>query len=141
MIDYYKHAISRMDGGELAYAFYMCRTDTFGFYSNQWCQNFLDFAYRMMQSSLLWIAYFDEYDTAEEAKDIFHQLAVHSPNIPEGGAIWSTYQFYLSVSGRAFWDEWKNSGDDALYWQKLNTIFDKHGVGFNKSAFVPIQFE
>ena len=110
-------------------------------YPTQWCQDSLDFVFRMISSGLMEIDYPDAPPTTEERKDIFHQLAVHSPNIPEGGAIWSTYQFFLSVSGQAFWDEWKNSGDDALYWQKLNDIFDEHGVGFDKSAFVPIQFK
>lgn len=109
-------------------------------YSKKWCQDALDFAYRMMQSGLIWIAYFDEYDTAEEAKDIFDQMAKHTPNDIEGLAIWSTYQFFLSNKGQAFWDEWKASEDDEIYWQKLNHIFDEHHVGFDKSKFIPVKF-
>lgn len=141
MIEFYKRAMSNMDGGELADAFYMCLPYRFDFYCNQWCQDVLDLAYRMMQSGLIWIAYFDEYDTAEEAKNIFEQMAEQSPNIAEGGAVWSTYQYYFSGAGQAFWDEWKTSDDDALYWQKLNHIFDEHHVGFDKSCFVPVKFE
>ena len=140
MLNFYKDMLSCLDGGELASLLYMYRGSTME-YSKKWCQEILDLAYRMMQSGLIWIAYFDEYDTAEEAKNIFEQMAEQSPNIIDGLAIWSTYQYYLSGAGQAFWDEWKTSDDDALYWQKLNHIFDEHHVGFDKSCFVPVKFE
>ena len=140
MLNFYKDMLSCLDGGELASLLYMYRGSTME-YSKKWCQDALGFVYRMMQSGLIWIAYFDEYDTAEEAKNIFEQMAEQSPNIIDGLAIWSTYQYYFSGAGQAFWDEWKTSDDDALYWQKLNHIFDEHHVGFDKSCFVPVKFE
>lgn len=139
MLKFYKECLPSLDGGEVGSMLYMCPCFTME-YPRQWCQDALDFVYRMMQSGLMGIDYPDNGPTPEETKDIFDQLAQESPNIPEGGAIWSTYQFYLTDEGQKFLNEWNKSGDDQLYWEKLKRIFDKHNVGFDKSGFVPVKF-
>ncbi|WP_200410153.1 hypothetical protein [Komagataeibacter oboediens] len=110
-------------------------------YGKEWCQDALDFAYRMVKTGLMDIDYSDNGPTSEEMKKIFQDLSVSSPDIAEGGAIWSAYQFFLTKKGEDFVREWKHSEDNELFERKLTEMLDDHDVGFDKRSFVPVNFQ
>ncbi|MFT8815083.1 hypothetical protein [Acetobacter fabarum] len=140
MLIFYKESMLSLNDGEVSDPFCMCPVFAPWIRSKEWSQDVLDFVYRMIYSHLMWVDYPDEGPTPEELKDIFDQLSQYAPNSPNGGAIWSTYQFYLTDEGQRFLDEWNISGNDQVYWKKLNHIFEKNNVGFDKSRFVPVKF-
>lgn len=67
-------------------------------------------------------------------------MANNAPSIAEGGDIWFTHQLYLMEKDCNFIDAWLDSGDDALFGQKLIDIFNAHNVGFDKRAFYPVKY-
>ncbi|GBQ35881.1 hypothetical protein GOB83_04225 [Acetobacter fabarum] len=140
MLNLYKESILSINGGEISDPFCMYPVYEPWTYSKKWCQDVLDFIYRMIYSHLMWIDYPDEGPTPEELKDIFEQMSQNSPNEFSGLAIWSTHQFYLTDKGQEFLDEWNISGNDQAYWKKLNHIFEENNVGFDKSRFIPVKF-
>lgn len=109
-------------------------------YNKIWCQDALDFAFRVIKIGFMGIDYPDDGPTSEELNDIFEQMSQSSPNEADGGAIWSTYQLYLTEQGQHFLDAWLRSGDDNLYGHKLIDIFNANDVGFDKHAFYPVEF-
>lgn len=109
-------------------------------YASTWCQEALDFAYRVIKVNFMVVDYPDADPTDEEMNDIFNKISSNSPNDADGGAIWSAYQFYLMEEGCDFIDAWLASGDDALFGQKLIDIFNAHNVGFDKHAFYPVKY-
>ncbi|MCI1242917.1 MAG: hypothetical protein LKI99_03220 [Acetobacter fabarum] len=109
-------------------------------YASTWCQEALDFAYRVIKINFMVVDYPDADPTDEEMNDIFEQMANNSPNIMDGLVPWTSYQLYLMEKGRNFIDAWLASGDDRLYGQKLIDIFNAHNVGFDKQAFYPVKY-
>ncbi|MFT8731431.1 MAG: hypothetical protein ABF752_06090 [Acetobacter fabarum] len=109
-------------------------------YASTWCQEALDFAYRVIKINFMVLDYPDVDPAGQEMDDIFKKMSDNSPNNADGGAIWSTYQFYLMEKGRNFIDAWLASGDDRLFGQKLIDIFNAHNVGFDKQAFYPVKY-
>jgi hypothetical protein len=109
-------------------------------YASTWCQEALDFAYRVIKINFMVVDYPDADPTDEEMNDIFEQMANNSPNIMDGLVPWTSYQFYLMEKGRNFIDAWLASGDDRLFGQKLIDIFNAHNVGFDKQAFYPVKY-
>jgi hypothetical protein len=140
MLNFYKESILSLNGGEVSDPFCMCPVYEPWTYSKKWCQDVLDFIYRMTYSHLMWVDYPDEGPPPEELKDIFEQMSQNSPDESNGLAIWSTHQFYLTDKGQEFLDEWNTSGNDQVYWKKLNHIFEENNVGFDKSGFIPVKF-
>lgn len=67
-------------------------------------------------------------------------MANNAPGIAEGGDIWFTHQLYLMEKDYNFIDAWLDSGDEALFGQKLIGIFNAHNVGFDKRAFYPAKY-
>lgn len=109
-------------------------------YTSAWCQEALDFAYRVIKINFMVVDYPDADPTDEEMDDIFKEMSKNSPNGIDGLAIWSAYQLYLMEKGCDFIDAWLVSGDDALFGQKLIDIFNAHNVGFDKHAFYPVKY-
>ncbi|QIP36705.1 hypothetical protein [Komagataeibacter rhaeticus] len=109
-------------------------------YERTWCQEALDFAYRVIKIGFMGIDYPDGDPTQEEINYIFAQMSQNTPNNIDGFAIWSSYQLYLSDKGRDFLEACGNSQINNTFNKRLVNILDINHVGFDKHGFVPIRF-
>ncbi|QHI96238.1 hypothetical protein GT348_08385 [Aristophania vespae] len=104
-------------------------------------QNALDFAYRLIKCSL---AIFYVLPEDDHPYLIIDKLSKNiSPDI-DGIAVWETYPIYLTEKGMALIEECnlkkRTEEVSPLFKTKLTAMFEEHGVGFDKKAFVPIQY-
>ncbi|UMM64035.1 hypothetical protein [Aristophania vespae] len=104
-------------------------------------QGALDFAYRLVKCSL---AKFDVLPEDDHPYLIIDKLSKNIPVDSKGLGVWETYQFYLIEKGMALVEECnlKEETEEVspLFKAKLTAMFEEHGVGFDKKAFVPIQY-
>lgn len=109
-------------------------------YNDKWCQDAIDFAYRVTKSCIMSID--SEYIEPDfhSIKKILNLLSENSPNTPDGGAIWSAYQLYLTDAGLELVDNFIISNNNVELEYKLINIFNEHDVGFDKSILCPIKF-
>ncbi|QHI96232.1 hypothetical protein GT348_08355 [Aristophania vespae] len=103
-------------------------------------QGALDFAYRLAKCSL---AKFDLVPD-EDPLSIIDKLSKNIPTDAEARWLWENHLFYLVEKGMTLIEECnlKEETEEVspLFKAKLTAMFEEHGVGFDKKAFVPIQF-
>lgn len=120
------------DEGDLDYLF--SQLTDFRNYHKEWRQNCLDFAYRTIKCGLC--------DFYWEGRKNFNILIEIANSYPDIGAIWKTYLLELTQKGEGFLLSCGVDGNtkefSPLLKEKLSALFDEHGVGFDKSCFIPV---
>lgn len=108
-------------------------------YDREWAQKVLDFAYRVIKTGLC-----EFYDTNPDNIKILTDCARNNPCSADGYVIWVTYELYVTRSGEEFLKGCglNNKTEEflPLLKEKLSLLFEEHGVGFDKSCFIPVQF-
>ncbi|QHI96236.1 hypothetical protein GT348_08375 [Aristophania vespae] len=109
-------------------------------FTKEWSQNSLDVIYRLLECSLA----INHDELVEQNRTILYQLATFNPSTIDGYAVWETYQFCLTKAGIILAKEYnlfnKPRELSLSFKTRLSSIFEEHGVGFDKKAFVPIQY-
>ncbi|UMM64038.1 hypothetical protein [Aristophania vespae] len=108
--------------------------------TRKWSQNALDSTFRSLTCLLVEHQYMPPKDNLL----ILKELANFDPSNLDGYAIWETHQFHLTEKGVALVKDCNLNLDSEevspLFKAKLTAMFEEHGVGFEKKAFVPIQY-
>ncbi|QHI96234.1 hypothetical protein GT348_08365 [Aristophania vespae] len=138
--DWYQTPIRRMYNCDCSLPFVSRNFISFENVTKDWAQNSLDYLYRTFVCSLCE----NEIDDPGENIFILNRLANSDPSNLDGYGYWEAYQFHLTEKGMALVKECNldlNSQEICpLFKAKLTAMFEEHDVGFDKKAFVPIQF-
>lgn len=137
--DWYQRALIDLvdDEGSLIYLF--SQLTGYDDYNKNWCQNCLDFVYRVITCKICNFEWSDVSDV-----DILQELLKSNPKTIDGYAIWSAYQIILTREGKAFLLKCgvngKTEAFSPLLKERMSALFAEHGVGFDKKDFIPVQF-